>query len=235
MKWPQPLRFLLIQSACALWFFLLPASPWVLLGASASAVLLAWRWHDGWWWWIIHAFFLPLILLAQQFDIAPVWYLFGFILLWLVFSPAITSRVPLYLSGEQALRQLEGLLLPDMRVLDLGAGTGTVLRWLARRRSDVGLTGIEQAFLPWLMGRLTLSSRVRWLRGDYADLNLGDYDVVYAFLSPAAMLALWEKAQVEMKPGSLLISNTFAVPGVEADAEVALHDWKNGKLLIWRM
>jgi len=203
--------------------------------ASFSALLMAWRWHDGWWWWIIHAFFLPLILLAQQFDIAPAWYLSGFILLWLVFSPAITSRVPLYLSGEQALRQLEGLLLPDVRVLDLGAGTGTVLRWLARRRSDVGLTGIEQAFLPWLMGRLTLSSRVRWLRGDYADLNLGDYDVVYAFLSPAAMPALWEKAQVEMKPGSLLISNTFAVPGVAADAEVALHDWKNGKLLIWRM
>lgn len=230
---PQSLRFLLIQGLSSL--ALLPDWRFALPLASLSALLLAWRWHDGVWWLWIHAFFLPLVFFALWLDIAPGWYLAGFIVFWLVFAPAFSARVPLYLSNKQALLQLERLLEQDARVLDLGGGTGTVLRWLDRRRPDLRLAGIEQAFLPWLIGRLTLSRRIRWLRGDYAGLNLADYDAVYAFLSPAAMPALWQKAKTQMRPGTVLISNTFVAPGVQADAEVALNDWKNGKLLIWRM
>lgn len=230
---PQSLRFLLIQCLSAVSWVFIPEH--ALLMAPTLAVLLAWFWHDGRWWLLIHALFLPMIILAMQFAIAPVWYLCGFFLLWLVFSPALTTRVPLFLSGNKALRQLESCLAPEAHLLDLGAGTGTVLRWLSRRRPDLRLTGIEQAQLPWLIGRLTLSGQVNWQRGDYMGLDLAHYDVVYAFLSPAAMPALWEKARAEMRPDSLLISNTFAVPGVDADVELALNDWKNGKLLIWRM
>lgn len=230
---PQSLRFLLIQCLSTVSWVFIPE--YALLIAPALAVLLAWFWHDGRWWLLIHAFFLPMIFLAMQLDIAPVWYLCGFFLLWLVFSPALTTRVPLFLSGNKALCQLESCLSPEVHLLDLGAGTGTVLRRLSRRRPDLYLTGIEQALLPWLIGWVTLSKRVNWQRGDYMGLNLAHYDVVYAFLSPAAMPALWEKARAEMRPHSLLISNTFAVPGVDADIELALNDWKNGKLLIWQM
>jgi hypothetical protein len=47
--------------------------------------------------------------------------------------------------------------------------------------------------------------------------KLGDYDVVYAFLSPAPMPRLWEKVQAEMQPGNLFISNSFPVPGATPD------------------
>jgi hypothetical protein len=43
---------------------------------------------------------------------------------------------------------------------------------------------------------------------------LADHDLVYAFLSPAPMSELWAKAQAEMRPGSLFVSNSFPVPGV---------------------
>jgi hypothetical protein len=42
---------------------------------------------------------------------------------------------------------------------------------------------------------------------------LAGQDVVYAFLSPAPMKQLWAKAQAEMTPGSLFVSNSFPVPG----------------------
>lgn len=232
---PQSFRFFLIQSGCGLVFLFLADSRLAVLLAPSLAVLLAWFWHDGRWWLLIHALFLPLVLCALDLGIAPVWYLGVFLVLWLIFSPALTRRVPLYLTGSAALEILETHLPMQARVLDAGAGTGTVVRGLARLRPDLQLVGIEQALLPWCCGYLLRPSSVRWLKGDYAGLDFADYDVVYAFLSPAAMPGLWEKARGRMRPGSILISNTFAVPGVEADEEIELNDWKNGKLLIWRM
>ncbi|MBL8509446.1 MAG: class I SAM-dependent methyltransferase, partial [Chitinimonas sp.] len=106
------------------------------------------------------------------------------------------------------------------------------------RRSDLQLTGVEHAWLPWLLGwcRLRLSGRpIAWLRGDMMAVPLRDFDVVYAFLSPAAMPAVWQKARQEMASGSLLISNTFAVPDVTADRIIEVNDWKGARLHLWRM
>ncbi|MDP3440867.1 MAG: class I SAM-dependent methyltransferase, partial [Azonexus sp.] len=55
---------------------------------------------------------------------------------------------------------------------------------------------------------------ISWRWEDMWQVRLDDFDVVYAFLSPAPMPRLWEKIQAEMKPGSLFISNSFPVPGV---------------------
>lgn len=46
----------------------------------------------------------------------------------------------------------------------------------------------------------------------------------YAFLSPAPMSTLWEKALHDMKPGSLPISNTFLIPGITAEEEINVGD-----------
>nr|MBP9655293.1 class I SAM-dependent methyltransferase [Rhodocyclaceae bacterium] len=58
---------------------------------------------------------------------------------------------------------------------------------------------------------------IRWRWDDLWQADLGNYDVVYAFLSRAPMPRLWEKVQAEMKPGSLFISNSFPVPGATPD------------------
>ena len=56
-------------------------------------------------------------------------------------------------------------------------------------------------------------SPARFVRGDYADLDFSQYDVVFAYLSPVAMPALWQKANAEMCPGSLLLSYEFPIAG----------------------
>ena len=96
-------------------------------------------------------------------------------------------------------------------------------------------SGVEQAKAPWIWGKLRLPSSVRWLNADYQSLDLADFDCIYAFLSPAVMDEVWQQARAQMKSGSLLISNSFAVPGVTPDQVIELNDWKNGKLLLWRM
>ena len=74
---------------------------------------------------------------------------------------------------------------------------------------------------------------MRW--GSLWSLDLGGFDVVYAFLSPAPMPELWAKAEREMRPGSLLVSHTFGIPGREPERRIPLPGRKDACLLVWRM
>jgi len=210
----------------------------VLVAAPLASVLLSWRCGQARWWWVIHALFLPLVVGALSLHLPPWIYLAAFVSAWAIFGRIDKSRVPLYLSNEAALLALEGLLPAGARFLDIGAGTGTVLAHLARRRSDLQLTGVEHAWLPWLLARIRLKlqgSDARVLRRDLLNTPLGGYDVVYAFLSPAMMPDVWRLAQDEMQGGALLVSNSFEIPGAPPDQAIELNDWKGARLYLWRM
>ncbi len=237
-KLPQWLIFSIITLVSFLFFYIISIylNPWVAaVLAPLIAGLLAFFWHDGAWWKWIHLFFLPAILLCAPLNISPLWYLLALLVCWLVFGQVMVSRVPLYLSNRQALLELESLVPSEAKFLDLGAGTGTVLHYLQRQRPDLSLTGVEQAKAPWLLGWMRLPKKIKWLNANYQSLDLSSYDCVYAFLSPAVMPELWLQVSSQMRSGSVLISNTFIVPGVTPHQIIKLNDWKDGKLLLWRM
>jgi hypothetical protein len=88
--------------------------------------------------------------------------------------------------------------------------------------------------VSWLRARI-VHSRARFIRGDYTHLDFAQYDVVFAYLSPAAMLALWEKSRAEMRPGSMLLSYEFSIPGISADVIVETMPQSEGATLYaWR-
>ena len=95
---------------------------------------------------------------------------------------------------------------------------------------------LEQQRLAIVSARETLAlarSDARVRRQNLYTLDWGEYDVVYAYLSPAPMADVWRKVCAEMRPGSIFISNSFAVPGVEPDLVVETRDWHGSRLLIW--
>ena len=113
-----------------------------------------------------------------------------------------------------------------------------MLAHLARVRPSGAYHGVEVAPVPFLVCwlRAVLIRRrcsVSWQ--DFRNLDFGRYDVIYAYLSPAAMGGLWEKASREMRPGSLLVSNSFAVPGVQPAFTLATGAGSGSRLLVWRM
>lgn len=189
------------------------------------------------WWLLINLIFFPLLAWAQQWELASTWYLVALLLLLLTQLGALRSRVPLYLSSRHAKSELLHLLpaRQDLRFLDIGSGTGGLLAYLAKMRPDIALDGIESAPALWLYSRLRLSRRATVRLGNFWDKDLSSHDVVYAFLSPEPMARLWDKAKREMRPGSLFISNSFAIPGVAPDAAIELHDLNRGRLMLWRM
>ena len=158
-----------------------------------------------------------------------------------MFWNAARDRVPLYLSNRLTWSALAELLpeRPDPAFLDAGSGLGGTLAHLARQRPRGRFTGIESAPLPyafcWLRLRVLGPANARLAYGDFWQEDLSRYDVVYCFLSPEPMPALYRKVCAEMRPGSLFISNSFEVPGAPADEIVKVADRRRTRLFVWRL
>ncbi|MDP1652850.1 MAG: methyltransferase type 12 [Rhodocyclaceae bacterium] len=220
-------------------FWQIPFVLALLQGAIAAMISLRQRVPP--WWLLIHLAFAPLAVAVQRLDIAPGWFLAAFVLLLLVFWRTDKSRVPLYLSNRATADALLKLLpATPVKVLDLGCGDGGLLARLARARPNCRFIGIEHAPLPWLVARLRSVglSNLTIRHGDFWQEPLGDYGLIYAFLSPAPMPRLWKKARAELKKGAVLVSNSFAVPDVEAEstvATVAVADRRATRLYLYRL
>jgi hypothetical protein len=196
------------------------AMPWqqTSLIIGAVALVLASLSRQPWWWRVMHALFMPLIWVTYHLAIDPGWFLLAFILLLLVYRGALSGQVPLYLSNRETVAALDELLASEEAesFLDLGAGLGSTVIPLADRWPEKRFTGVENAPLTWLAGLVLGVGRnnLSWRLGDMWQMPLDRHELVYAFLSPVPMPQLWEKAKAEMKPGSLLVSNSFPIPGV---------------------
>jgi SAM-dependent methyltransferase len=211
-----------------------PITGLIVMQGGLALLLSRWSGLPGWWQ-LINAVFFPLAWLVSHAGIQPLWFLAGFALLALTSLGSLKTRVPLYLSSQNAVAEVSRRIpVSQARVLDLGCGLGGFLAGLNAARPDLRLAGVEMAPLNWLTSRLRLRGKAKIRLGSLWDEDLSKFDVVYAYLSPAPMARLWEKIEREMRPGSLFISNTFAVPGKEPDETVELHDLSHARLLIWR-
>ncbi len=193
------------------------------------------------WWLFIQFAFAPALILMLAFDIPPVIFLAAFLFMLAVYWSTFRTQVPLYFSSNKVWQALETILPTDKpyTFIDLGSGIGGVLTHLARTHPYGNYHGVEAAPLPFLWSWLRIKfggyrqCTVHW--GSLWDCDLAQYDVVFAYLSPVPMEALWNKAKQEMRPGSLFISNTFAVLDHPPQETIAVDDLHRSTLFLWRM
>lgn len=210
---------------------------WAWLHGGMAAAM-GWAAALPWWWLPMLLLFAPAALFASQFDVPSLVWLLAALLPLLVLRGAVRDRVPLFLTDEPAVLALLHWVPDDrpLSLLDLGCGTGRVLAAVRRERPIVRLAGVENAPLTWLFAlwRLRHDAVQVHFRSIW-DQPLDAYDVVFAYLSPAAMPRLWQKALAEMPPGSVLVSNSFGIPGVEPDETVELPGRVATCLYLWRI
>ena len=216
-----------------------PATLCIIWGAAAAVATLPMGLAR---WWLPVQAVAP-VLLWIVLGLQPPGWVFPavFAVLLAVYWNAVGEGVPLYLSNAKTWRAVEKLLpkRPGIRMADLGSGLGGTLWHLADARPDATFEGFETAPLVYLATRLRqftqprMNLRIRFMSLWRADLR--DFDVVYCFLSPVPMARLYAKARQEMKPGSLFISNSFAVPDVEPDEIVEVDDSRRTRLLVFRI
>ena len=168
-------------------------------------------------WWRAIGFGFPLALLgASLLAIPPSVFFVIFLFLLLLYWSTYRTQVPYYPSGRRVWNAVADSLPSGraLRVIDVGSGLGGFVLELQRQRPESRFEGIELAPLPWAYSHLRArlgGSRARFIRGDYETLDFGEYDAVFAYLSPAVMTNLWIKAAREMKPGSTLFSYEFVI------------------------
>ncbi len=214
---------------------------WVMLAQGLLAGIVSRGFRFSLPWVVGQVIAPPLLLFALALDL-PGW-VFPVILLLLVlvFWNVAGNRVPLYLTNRTTAAALLELLpyKTKLHTADLGSGLGGTLLFLARARPEMQFTGLETAPLPfalsWLRGKLGGGGNLDFRFRDIFKEDLGQYDLVYCFLSPVPMARLYDKARTEMKPGSLFISNSFAVPERKPNRIVTVKDGRKTKLLIWKM
>jgi SAM-dependent methyltransferase len=243
------LRALLIQTGCFLLVFALlrplAAQAGFELGIAATLLLegilaaaASYFFGLAAWWWLIQLAFAPGLAALSMLQLPPAVFLLAFLLLCGLFWSTFRTQVPFYPSTPAVWRAVAGLLPQGrpLRCIDIGSGFGGLVLHLARQCPDGEFIGIELAPLPWLASGIRArlrGSRARFLRGDYEALDLGDYDVVFAYLSPAAMPSLWRKAAMEMRAGALLLSYEFPIPDLPPDA-VLRPTPRGPALYVWR-
>ncbi len=190
------------------------------------------------WWIVIQFLFTPAVVLVASTGVRSEIWIGLFLGLLAVYWTTFRTQVPLYLSSRKVRAALVPLLPSGpFTFMDLGSGVGGVLLDLAEARPDGEFHGIESAPVPWLISwvRVTLPRhrRCHVHLGSLWRCDLSRYDVVFAYLSPVPMGAIWEKVQAEMRPGSTFISNTFVVSADAPPKQVQVDDLHRSTLHVW--
>ncbi|MBC3874976.1 class I SAM-dependent methyltransferase [Undibacterium flavidum] len=192
-----------------------------------------------WWWWLIQFSFPLLAYFLSAFNISPYVYFLVLIIFSALFWSTYRTQVPYYPSRSQLLEPILELIVhqKNLKLVDIGSGMGGLLINLSARRIDGEFFGVEIAPLPWLVSvvrSVLAKSKVRFKFGDFYRLNFSDFDVVFCYLSPAAMPSVWEKVKTEMRPGTLFLSYEFIVPNITPDISMEI-DVDGGYLYGWRI
>jgi SAM-dependent methyltransferase len=245
-KAPPALLALIIQggafilAACLCWLALqldlqfpgfmptfFPSLAFLLALQAIFAYFLSIALQMAYWWRYIHLLFPLAIWAALVLQIPTGYFLVGFLLTGALFWSVFLTQVTFYPSKPEVWVAVSGLLPgKKLKILEIGSGLGNFAIRMSQLRPESQVEGIEIAPLPWLISLIQakfIAPGVRFRLGNYEKVNFAQYDLIFAYLSPAAMPELWKKALLEMTSESLLISHEFPIPGVHETQKMTFH------------
>ena len=113
-------------------------------------------------------------------------------------------------------------------IYELGSGWGGVAFGLADKYPESRVVGFELSIIPWLYSRLKIAmlapNNLTFKLTSFFMADLSDADLVVCYLMPKTMARLSEKLAQELKPGALVLSNSFALPGWQSVDDFVIQD-----------
>ena len=103
-------------------------------------------------------------------------------------------------------------------LVDLGCGDGRVLRG-ARKRYGVRAVGYELNPLAYVKAQLLCLGMkgITINRCNFWKADLSNADIIFCYLFPDIMRDLSTKLMSELKPGTIVVSCNFVLPGFDPD------------------
>ena len=139
-------------------------------------------------------------------------------------------------SSRRAVQQVLQFVAPPRpgSIYELGAGWGSLAIPLARAFPDRRIIAYELSTIPWLFlllrVRVSGLNNIEVVRRDFFRDDLGKAAVVVCYLYPGSMVQLSTELQSELIPGTVVVSNTFALPGWVPDQTSQLKDLYRTKI-----
>lgn len=125
------------------------------------------------------------------------------------------------------------------KIYDLGSGWGTLVFPLSKKFPDNQVIGYETSPIPYFFSQffawISPHSNLELKRIDFYTVSLSDADLVVCYLYPHAMVLLKKKFEQELKPGTWVLSNTFAIPGWSPYQVYKLNDLFHTKLYLYQI
>lgn len=101
-----------------------------------------------------------------------------------------------------------------IKIAELGAGWGGLMRSLAQAFPNAHITGYELSPFAYVFSKLRflLKTSAELYFKDFFKADLGGYDIIVFYLTPKLTKQLQEKFENDLKPNTLIISNAFPLP-----------------------
>ncbi|MBI3418899.1 MAG: methyltransferase domain-containing protein [Proteobacteria bacterium] len=157
------------------------------------------------------------------------------------------TQVPTLLSGFFERRKIIELLKKDAEarggasytMIDLGSGRGELTRQIARALPQARVIGLEIVPFAYLQSRffqrLFGLKNLEYQKRDFLSYDCSAADAVMLYLNARLAQEVGEKLCRELKPGALVISNSFPLKGAWQPAEIiAVHSPFKVELFVYR-
>lgn len=126
----------------------------------------------------------------------------------------------------------------DGKIFELGSGWGTLAIPIAKKFQSHVVTGYECSPVPFYFSQLRLLlsplQNLTFRKEDFFLIPLDKAGLIICYLFPEAMKKLKEKFKHELKPGTWVISHTFAIPGWKPERIIVVNDLYKTKIYIYK-
>ena len=125
------------------------------------------------------------------------------------------------------------------KVYELGCGKGGFLFEAEKRFHPAKLVGFDLSLLHILYAKIKakiIKSKIKFYFQDFFTADLKDADIIYLFLTPDSVKAIWPKIKKQTKKGCRIIILSDGLPKVKYEKIISLRPGKehNTKLYIYK-
>lgn len=166
-----------------------------------------------------------------------------FLAVWILFSIifwSIRNGISPMPTSSKAKKCLLDLLPthPPGPIFELGSGWGSLAFPLAKLYPNIVVTAYETSPIPYFFSKfrqiLTPLPNLKIVRQDFFNVPLPPDALVVCYLYPGAMRRLKPKFEAELSYKSLIISNTFGIPGWNPVKTVVVPDLYLTKIYVYK-
>jgi len=172
-----------------------------------------------------------------EFSILFVTFIVSLSLIWGSLRSGITP-VPSSRKAKQAILKAAAQA-PAGTIIELGSGWGTLALALAAQHPDREVIGYEISLVPWLFSlmrkKIKRLSNLSLQKKNFLRHELPPASLLTCYLYPGGMEKLAEKIATERPAIEMLISNTFALPGMNPEQVIQLQDLYKSPIYVYRL